>query len=92
MAFALFTIGAYILFLVSTLRNREKGMGKKYNIIVCILMGLICFSTTLGITVIKCYPELFVKYGLFLLILFLTSFISLVIYCVVARIKYESND
>lgn len=90
--FGIIIVGAYTIFLISTLKNINKGIGKTYNVILCILMGVLCFSTFLGFTVMKQYPEVFSAYGLYFIGLFFLSFVLLAFFCIFAKIKYDRRN
>jgi len=78
-----------ILFIAVQYKNRTKGFGVKYNMIVSTLMTLTLFSLSVVMTIIKCYPNLIDKYGKIVLIFSLVVFFALALFVVVYKIVYE---
>lgn len=75
-----------ILMVIGLLKNGTMGMGFKYNLIVTVLMIITCITTGVMITVIKCYPELFLKHGTVILFINLGSFFVLCMYIIIVKI------
>lgn len=86
--FLIITCGGFIFV---TYRNKEKGLGVKYNLTLSILIGLTGIFTMIGVTIAKCYPKLSDKYSIIMTILMVGSFAILAIYVVIARIVYEKR-
>lgn len=89
--FNMFLLLSCTVFIVPTLKNKDKGLGAKYNITLSILMILMCISIGIGVTIAKCYPDLFNKYFMIILMFVGVSFFGLIIFIVISRLIYEKN-
>lgn len=77
---------------ISLYKNKEKGYGIKYNITVAILMVVMCLTSGITITMIKCYPIQTEKHAILLLILSLGGFFTFIIYLIAAKIYFELKE
>lgn len=82
---------ACTLVIIGTYKNRNKGLGTKYNTIVAVLMVLASISASVMMIIIKWYPNLFDKYGFMSLMLLLISFFALILFIIIYRIVYETK-
>lgn len=85
---ALFAI-ACSLAIFGTYKDGKKGFGIRYNTIITILLVVASISISGMLIVIRAYPTLSDRYGVFLLILSLISYFALVLFIIIYRIVYE---
>lgn len=79
------------LTIFGTYKDGKKGFGIRYNTIVAILLVVTSISTSGMLIVIRSYPTLADRYGIFLVILSLISFFALCLFIIIYRIVYETK-
>lgn len=80
---------ACIMVIYGTYKNKTKGLGVKYNIVVAILMIFASISNGIAIIILKCYNETFQKYSTGLVAISLISLFALLFYIIIGRIIYD---
>lgn len=87
---ALLAIGCSLV-IFGTYKDGKKGFGIRYNTIVSILAVVTSISTSGMLIVIRIYPTLADRYGVFLVVLSLISFFALSLFITIYRIVYEAK-
>lgn len=79
----LFVVNVFVI--VMAYKERNKGLGARYNTIVATLTSISCLFGGVFITIYKCYPKLEDSYGEMSFILFMISFFSLLLFIIIYR-------